>query len=433
MARKGFDLAALAKEAMGDDTRRTNLDTMMTVEAGLIMTNDANFYEMSDLEALAASIELVGLLQPILVQPDGGDGGYILIDGERRFRAMTDVLGRKEIPCIVRRPANDVIEELMLIEANRQQRKMTAAELSKQAERYTELLAALRESGVDIPGRLRDAVAEALQVSSSKLGRLSAIRKNLEPGLLAMFDNGEINESVAYELSKFDHQKQLRVIDMYPGWEPNALHADMIRLASGVDDKSRAAEAQQKPPEPGKSAAPKLSVDPTASQKPMDAYRRRTSIRDAARLLDLDPEKSIQENIENLERQCRCYHGSGGPGYEVSCKPGKIILDECTRCERRYTLRAFIELAAEMWIEEAIQPVVATSKPRLPALDDIWYDTEDGDFPDEDIDVADLIAWGDAGLKTVPGDSFQRAYASFPDRYRWWAIVAGPEEDADEA
>ena len=215
MAKKGFDLGALAREAMGGDLAVSELDTVRSVPASAIGTNGANFYEMQDLEELAASIELVGLLHPVIVKPAGE--GYVLIDGERRFRAMTGVLGREEIPCIVRRPVSDVIEELMLIEANRTQRRLSAADISRQAERYTELLAGLRDAGVRIPGRLQDRVAEALQVSASKLKRLHAIRANLEPGLLEMFDEGDLNESVAYNLSQLTPAEQLRVIDSFGG------------------------------------------------------------------------------------------------------------------------------------------------------------------------------------------------------------------------
>ncbi len=49
--------------------------------------------EMGDIEALACSIEEVGLLQPIGITPDNE-----LVFGERRLRAYRNVLGRKTIP-----------------------------------------------------------------------------------------------------------------------------------------------------------------------------------------------------------------------------------------------------------------------------------------------------------------------------------------------
>ena len=49
--------------------------------------------DMGDIEALAKSIEEVGLLQPIGITPD-----YELVFGERRLRAYRDILGRDTIP-----------------------------------------------------------------------------------------------------------------------------------------------------------------------------------------------------------------------------------------------------------------------------------------------------------------------------------------------
>jgi hypothetical protein len=52
--------------------------------------------DMGDLEALAASISAFGLLHPPVVTKEG-----VLVCGERRFRAMRDILGWKTIPVIV--------------------------------------------------------------------------------------------------------------------------------------------------------------------------------------------------------------------------------------------------------------------------------------------------------------------------------------------
>lgn len=201
-----INLEELARKAMSEAVSELDTHSVTDIAASKITPNEKNFYEKSDLESLAASIELTGLLHPIIVKP--ADGGYVIIDGERRFRAMTDVLGMEAVPAIIRRPVNDVLEELMLIEANRQQRKMSASDLSKQAERYTELLSQLRDSGVEIPGRLRDAVAEAMQLSASKLARLHAIRTNLISSILADFDDNQLPESVAYAYSQLPAEEQ---------------------------------------------------------------------------------------------------------------------------------------------------------------------------------------------------------------------------------
>ena len=64
------------------------------------------------LEELARSIEEHGLLQPIVVTPRAA-GGYLLVAGERRFRAFQR-LGRATIPALLL--AEGSIDELALIE-----------------------------------------------------------------------------------------------------------------------------------------------------------------------------------------------------------------------------------------------------------------------------------------------------------------------------
>lgn len=67
------------------------------------------------LDALAASIEASGLMQPIVVRPTGEAGSYELIAGERRWRAITR-LGRAEIPAVIREAGDHEAAELALIE-----------------------------------------------------------------------------------------------------------------------------------------------------------------------------------------------------------------------------------------------------------------------------------------------------------------------------
>lgn len=57
-------------------------------------------FDDAGISSLADSIEQVGVLQPILVRPDG-DGAYQLIAGERRWRAAQQA-GLTVIPAIVR-------------------------------------------------------------------------------------------------------------------------------------------------------------------------------------------------------------------------------------------------------------------------------------------------------------------------------------------
>jgi len=94
------------------------------------------------------------------------------------------------------------MRELRLIYANSSTRVLSPAELSKQAERVQELLYELKKQGVEFPGRMREHVAAACQVSESKLARLAAIRKNLRDTYRLLFDAQRLPEGLAYRLSQ---------------------------------------------------------------------------------------------------------------------------------------------------------------------------------------------------------------------------------------
>jgi ParB/RepB/Spo0J family partition protein len=79
-----------------------NQPTIQQVPADKIVAglNDRETFNRAELEALAANIAEYGLLQPPVYRPLA-DGTFQIVAGERRTRAMRDVLGWPLIPCIV--------------------------------------------------------------------------------------------------------------------------------------------------------------------------------------------------------------------------------------------------------------------------------------------------------------------------------------------
>ena len=206
MARK-FDLAAL----MGDVS---NLDTpeIVTQQIPLaqIESNSGNFYKVEDVTELAESIELIGLKQPLVVL-EVDDTHYRLIAGHRRYKALTE-LGRESAPCVVQRNLTETQEQLALILTNSTARELTYLEKAEQAVRLKRLFIKRREEGAELPGRIRDMVAEAMQESASNIARMETIDKHLVGDWKRALKKGRISASTAYELSKLDKaaQKQLK-------------------------------------------------------------------------------------------------------------------------------------------------------------------------------------------------------------------------------
>jgi len=197
-------------------------DTLQYIDVMEIHRNGKNFYpalSLPERETLQESIEANGLLEPLTVVQDKLLGGYRLISGHNRLWALQNLHAACETdkwqmaPCRVLPDLTEAQEQCAIIEANRQ-RKKDAQTLAEEARRLTEAYVKRKEAGEELPGRIRDRVAEALQVSSTKLAQLNAIKENLcVPGFKRDWEERRMNESVAYEISKLPQEQQYRLLD----------------------------------------------------------------------------------------------------------------------------------------------------------------------------------------------------------------------------
>lgn len=200
-----FDLASVLKEVPDSGTGREQIEYL---RLDRLEEDPNNFYQLSDIDQLAANIELCGLQQPIRVRSIEGTDRYMIVSGHRRRKAI-EMLAKddpekwSEVPCIVEQDAvSPALQQLRLIYANANTRKMTPAEVTAQVERIKKLLYQLKEEGYEFPGRMRDHVAEIVQISKSKLARLEVIRKGLAAAWQPAWKAGELVENTAYELAK---------------------------------------------------------------------------------------------------------------------------------------------------------------------------------------------------------------------------------------
>ena len=228
----GFDLSSVLKDVSDLNTE----EQLVKIELDKLDPDPENFYSLDGLDELAGNIETVGLQQPLRVRP--GEGGhFIVVSGHRRRAACMLIRdgGSKQfadgVPCIVEYgEASAALRKLRLIYANSSTRQLTSAEQSRQAEEVTRLLYELKEQGVDFPGRMRDHVAEACQLSKTKIARLHAIRSRCHEYILDAFDQGKISESTAYEFSKLSRflQHRIYVNHLHLCYKVEALTADDV-------------------------------------------------------------------------------------------------------------------------------------------------------------------------------------------------------------
>lgn len=132
-------------------------------------------FDSEALDALAASIEAIGLLQPVIVRANADD--YILIAGERRLRAVKS-LGRGEIPAIIRQETDDATTLAEALVENLQREDLSPLE---EAAAYKELLEDLGMTHEDVAvrvGKSRSTITNTLRL----LQLPAAIQKMLASG-----------------------------------------------------------------------------------------------------------------------------------------------------------------------------------------------------------------------------------------------------------
>lgn len=209
MARREVDVAAIlgGQLAKVSDSDTNGREQIQYIDLELLDADEANFYSIKGIHALAANIELCGLQQPLRVRP-AENGRYKVVSGHRRRAALQSLAAEdpekwRQAACIVEHgDESPAMRELRLILANSDTRQLTSAEISKQAERVEMLLYQLKKEGVEFPGRMRDQVAAACKVSATKLGVLKVIREKLVPSYLELFNAGKLPEASAYALAR---------------------------------------------------------------------------------------------------------------------------------------------------------------------------------------------------------------------------------------
>ncbi len=120
--------------------------------------------EIGDLNDLTASIKEKGVLEPLLVKPSRMTGRWMIIAGERRWRA-SKAAGLREVPCIEMEVDDRAVAEIALIE-NMQRKDLTAWEEADGLAALCERFGYTHEDVARKVGKSRSTVTEALSIAS---------------------------------------------------------------------------------------------------------------------------------------------------------------------------------------------------------------------------------------------------------------------------
>ena len=118
-------------------------------------------FDETALSELAASIKLHNIIQPLTVSALGG-GKYLLIAGERRYRA-SKIAGLKDVPVYIRETKSDNVLELALLE-NLQRENLNAIEIAISYKRLMEDLDYTQEQVAERMGKERSTVSNYIRL-----------------------------------------------------------------------------------------------------------------------------------------------------------------------------------------------------------------------------------------------------------------------------
>lgn len=169
MAKKGLGkgLAALVSES-AEESGLNNLNEVgvdvQQISVAKIHGNPnqpRTKFDQDDLDELSASIQEVGIIQPIVVRRDGE--GYEIIAGERRYQAAC-AIGLKDVPVVIREDTDDVTSlQLALIE-NIQRADLNVMEEARAYRDLIERTGMTQEELSKSVSKSRSAVANAMRL-----------------------------------------------------------------------------------------------------------------------------------------------------------------------------------------------------------------------------------------------------------------------------
>ena len=129
-------------------------------------------------DELARSIARLGIIQPVVVRRSETDGRFVLIAGERRWRAA-GIVGLDAIPCVVREGGRASVAEVALAE-NVQRSSLTPLEEAMADTRIMTGEGKTQQEVADAIGKSRSSVAHRLRLLE------------LPESVQALIDSGEL-------------------------------------------------------------------------------------------------------------------------------------------------------------------------------------------------------------------------------------------------
>ena len=177
----GRGLGALLDLDLPNDIISTNSNNPTIVDLSLssIHANEKQprtIFDTTLIEELAVSIGALGLIQPITVRKES-DGKYLIISGERRYRASI-LAGLDKIPVYIRNVSDNQVLEMALVE-NIQREDLNAMEVADGLNRLIEECSVTHDNLSKRIGKSRSAITNYIRLTKLPPEVQLALRNNL--------------------------------------------------------------------------------------------------------------------------------------------------------------------------------------------------------------------------------------------------------------
>jgi ParB/RepB/Spo0J family partition protein len=144
---------------------------------------------------LQSSLDGIGLIQPITLRPTE-DGKYMIIVGERRYRAAQK-RGDADIECIVQKDVDDKTAREMQLAENSQHEDIAPLELGKTFFEHRQKY-----------GMNQRELSTIVGLGQRQIARYEAIYTNLRPEVSKLVSSGDLDARTAYEVSKITNPQR---------------------------------------------------------------------------------------------------------------------------------------------------------------------------------------------------------------------------------
>ena len=317
------------------------------IDVSLIDFASQNTFAADDtdesIRELADSIELLGLLEPLVVVRDGDR--YTLIAGERRYKAITQCLHWSTVPCRVfdGEALSRNRKQLMLHEAN-SQRDLSAGRQLQIFEEYNALLEEMTQNG-EYTGAKLGLIAKKMQISDRQVRKYKRIAEQLTQQEKEMLAAGALTVTEASQIAVARSKK------------PELSSGSAERPEVKAEPSSGSAERSEVKPEPSSGSAERseMKPEPSSGSAEQPEVKPEPSSGSAER-----PEMKPEPSSGSAERPEMKPEPSSGSAerQEIKPEPSSGFIEEAERFETPWARKALLEeliLSGEIWEPEKLR------------------------------------------------------------------------------